>query len=239
MNESVNEDPALPAESSISDDLRKAFLQLGASLAWRSVILDVVRKCHPEIPKDPRTILHAQICRRLWEVSAGLIQHNSFHDTPDDTWMPCFRKLKIHAPFEEAWSHIREVDLDDSLRTVPMMAPSSLQKVLGTILNPTSSTSSKTTVPPLVDTDKDKSFGHVNSQTALLHRLSQDVHLLLLKVDMLEKLMRSKSGVHRSPDDNTKSLTCLPFMAPYRTLTDFDTGEVILTSEKKENSGTV
>ncbi|KAF7255038.1 hypothetical protein EG68_10229 [Paragonimus skrjabini miyazakii] len=138
------------------------------------------------------------------------------------------------ASTEEAWSHIRTVDLDDSMRTVPMVAQSSPQKVLETIPNSKPSTSSKTTVPPLVDTDMDKSFGQVN--TALLYRLSQDVHLLLLKVDMLEKLMRSKSGVDRSPNDDTKSLACLPFMAPYRTLTDFDTGEVILTSDEKRKT---
>ncbi|KAF7255358.1 hypothetical protein EG68_10133 [Paragonimus skrjabini miyazakii] len=120
------------------------------------------------------------------------------------------------------------------MRTVPMVAQSSPQKVLGTILNPTSSTSSKTTVLPLVDINKDKSFGQVN--TALLHRLSRDVHLLLLKVDMLKRLMRSKSGVDRSPNDVTKSLARLPFVAPYRTLTDFDTGEVILTSDEKRKT---
>ncbi|KAF5401743.1 hypothetical protein PHET_04474 [Paragonimus heterotremus] len=73
-------------------------------------------------------------------------------------------------------------------------------------------------------------------QTALLYRLSQDVHLLLLKVDMLEKLMRSKLGVDRSSNDDTKSLACLPFMTPYHTLIDFDTGEVILTSEEKRKT---
>ncbi|KAF6773292.1 hypothetical protein AHF37_07358 [Paragonimus kellicotti] len=138
------------------------------------------------------------------------------------------------ASLEEAWSHISTVDLDESLRTVPMVAQSSPQKMLGTILNPTSSTSSKTTVPSLVDTDTDKSTGQVN--TALLQRLTQDVHLLLLKVDMLEKMLRSKSGIDRSPNDDTKSLACLPFMAPYRTLTDFDTGEVILMSEEKRKT---
>ncbi|KAF7245309.1 hypothetical protein EG68_11404 [Paragonimus skrjabini miyazakii] len=61
----VNEGQAMPAESSISDDLRKAFLQFGAPLAWQSVILDVVRKYHPDIPKDPRTILHTpRSCRQ-------------------------------------------------------------------------------------------------------------------------------------------------------------------------------
>ncbi|KAF6780352.1 hypothetical protein AHF37_00228 [Paragonimus kellicotti] len=150
------------------------------------------------------------------------------------------------ASLEEAWSHISTVDLDESLRTVPMVAQSSPQKMLGTILNPTSSTSSKTTVPSLVDTDTDKSTGQVNTgklcrykeiiQTALLQRLTQDVHLLLLKVDMLEKMLRSKSGIDRSPNDDTKSLACLPFMAPYRTLTDFDTGEVILMSEEKRKT---
>ncbi|KAF6772120.1 hypothetical protein AHF37_08508 [Paragonimus kellicotti] len=59
---------------------------------------------------------------------------------------------------------------------------------------------------------------------------------LLLKVDMLEKMLRSKSGIDRSPNDDTKSLACLPFMAPYRTLTDFDTGEVILMSEEKRKT---
>ncbi|KAF7250702.1 hypothetical protein EG68_09589 [Paragonimus skrjabini miyazakii] len=53
---------------------------------------------------------------------------------------------------------------------------------------------------------------------------------------MLEKLMRSKSGVDRSPNDDTKSLACLPFMAPYRTPTDFDTGEAILTSDEKRKT---
>ncbi|KAF6777786.1 hypothetical protein AHF37_03043 [Paragonimus kellicotti] len=115
--------------------------------------------------------------------------------------------VHLTASFEEAWSHVSTVDLDESVRTVPMVAQSSPQKVLGTILNPASSTSS-----------------------------NQDVHLLLLKVDMLEKLLRSKSGVDRSPNDDTKSLACLPFMAPYRTLTDFDTGEVILMSEEKRKT---
>ncbi|KAF5398587.1 hypothetical protein PHET_08515 [Paragonimus heterotremus] len=112
------------------------------------------------------------------------------------------------ASLEEVWSHMRTVDLDESMRIVPMVSRSSPRKVLGTILNHTSSTSSK----------------EVN------------VHLLLLKVDMLEKLMRSKSGVGLSPKDDIKSLACLPFMAPYRTLTDFDTGEVILTSEEKKKT---
>ncbi|KAF6771565.1 hypothetical protein AHF37_09244 [Paragonimus kellicotti] len=153
---------------------------------------------------------------------------------PNDT--PAYQVTGIHltASLEEAWSHISTVDLDESLRTVPMVAQSSPQKMLGTILNPTSSTSSKTTVPSLVDTDTDKSNGQVN--TALLQRLTQDVHLLLLKVDMLEKMLRSKSGIDRSPNDDTKSLACLPFMAPYRTLTDFDTGEVILMSEEKRKT---
>ncbi|KAF6771202.1 hypothetical protein AHF37_09616 [Paragonimus kellicotti] len=53
---------------------------------------------------------------------------------------------------------------------------------------------------------------------------------------MLEKMLRSKSGIDRSPNDDTKSLACLPFMAPYRTLTDFDTGEVILMSEEKRKT---
>ncbi|KAF7234388.1 hypothetical protein EG68_11738 [Paragonimus skrjabini miyazakii] len=39
MNEGVNEDLAMSVESSISDDLCKAFLQLGTPLAWQSVIL--------------------------------------------------------------------------------------------------------------------------------------------------------------------------------------------------------
>ncbi|KAF7246765.1 hypothetical protein EG68_11007 [Paragonimus skrjabini miyazakii] len=66
MNEGVSEDLTMPAESSISDDLRKAFLQLGAPLAQQSVILDVVRKYHPEIPKDPRTIPHTpRSCRQV------------------------------------------------------------------------------------------------------------------------------------------------------------------------------
>ncbi|KAF7233831.1 hypothetical protein EG68_12640 [Paragonimus skrjabini miyazakii] len=69
----------------------------------------------------------------------------------------------FEASLEEAWGHICTVDLDDSMLTVPMVAQSSSQKVLGTIPNPTSSTSSKTTVPPLVDTDEDKSFGQVNT----------------------------------------------------------------------------
>ncbi|KAF5395572.1 hypothetical protein PHET_11893 [Paragonimus heterotremus] len=47
------------------------------------------------------------------------------------------------ASLEEAWSHIRAVDLDESMRTLPMVAQSSPQKVLGTVLNPTSSASSK------------------------------------------------------------------------------------------------
>ncbi|KAF6779983.1 hypothetical protein AHF37_00493 [Paragonimus kellicotti] len=146
--------------------------------------------------------------------------------------------LHLTASLQEAWSHIRTVDLDESIRTVPIVAQSSPRKVLETTFNPASFTSSKTTVPSLVDVDTDKSTGQVN--TALLQRLTQDVHLLLLKVDMLEKMLRSKSGIDRSPNDDTKSLACLPFMAPYRTLTDFDTGEVILMSEEeKENSGTV
>ncbi|KAF5394021.1 hypothetical protein PHET_12378 [Paragonimus heterotremus] len=47
------------------------------------------------------------------------------------------------ASLEEAWRHIRTIDLDESIRTVPMVAQSSSQKVLGTILSPASSTSSK------------------------------------------------------------------------------------------------
>ncbi|KAF5395699.1 hypothetical protein PHET_11399 [Paragonimus heterotremus] len=136
------------------------------------------------------------------------------------------------ASLEEAWSHIRTVDLNESMQTVPMVAQSSSQKGLGTIPNFTSSTGSKTTVPSLVDTNTDKSI----VQTALLHRLNQDVHLLLLKGDMRGKLMCSKSGVDRSPNDDTKSLACLPFMAPYGTLTDFDTGVVILTSGEKRKT---
>ncbi|KAF7234159.1 hypothetical protein EG68_12396 [Paragonimus skrjabini miyazakii] len=63
MNEGVNEDLAIPAESSISDDLRKAFLQLGAQLAWQYFILDVVR--NTEGRQDPRTILHTpHSCRQ-------------------------------------------------------------------------------------------------------------------------------------------------------------------------------
>ncbi|KAF5394035.1 hypothetical protein PHET_12357 [Paragonimus heterotremus] len=167
---------------------------------------------------------------RSMEELRSLVDQNK--PLPNDT--PAYQVTSVHlnASLEEAWSHIRTVDLDESMQTVPMVAQSSSQKVFGTIINPTSSTSSKTTIPSLVDTDTDKSIG----QTALLHRLNQDVRLLLLKVDMLEKLMRSKSGVDRSPNDDTKSLACLPFMAPCRTLTDFDTGEVILTSEEKRKT---
>ncbi|KAF5402975.1 hypothetical protein PHET_03057 [Paragonimus heterotremus] len=43
MAEGVDEDLEMSAESSISDDLRKALLQLGAALVWQSVILKVLR----------------------------------------------------------------------------------------------------------------------------------------------------------------------------------------------------
>ncbi|KAF6770258.1 hypothetical protein AHF37_11602 [Paragonimus kellicotti] len=137
-------DLKMPAENSTSDNLRRAFSELDSKLAWRPVILNVVRKYHPEIPNNPKTTLFT------YPVRAG-----------------------------------------------------------------------KSALEPSYNAS------------------AQDVHLLLLKVDMLEKILRSKSGVDCSPNDDTKSLACLPFMAPYRTLTDFDTGEVILMSEeKKENSGT-
>ncbi|KAF6769722.1 hypothetical protein AHF37_12061, partial [Paragonimus kellicotti] len=108
------------------------------------------------------------------------------------------------ASFEEAWSHVSMVDLDESVRTVPMVAQSSPQKVLGNILNHTSSNSS-----------------------------NQDIQSLLLKIDMLEKLLRPTVGVDRSPNDYIKSLACLPFMAMYCTLTDFYTSEIILLWEEK------
>ncbi|KAF7258131.1 hypothetical protein EG68_03856 [Paragonimus skrjabini miyazakii] len=44
------------AKSSISEELRQA-LNSGAPLSWQHAFVDVVRKYHPEIPKDPRTIL--------------------------------------------------------------------------------------------------------------------------------------------------------------------------------------
>ncbi|KAF5403208.1 hypothetical protein PHET_03099 [Paragonimus heterotremus] len=142
--------------------------------------------------------------RSMEELRSLVGQNNPL---PNDT--PAYQLTGVHltASIEEAWSHIRMVDLDESMRPVLMVAQSSPQKVFGTILNPTSSISSK-----------------------------QDVHLVLLKADMLGKLMRSKSGVDRSPNDHTNSSACLPFMAPYRTLTDFDTGEVIFTSEEKRKT---
>ncbi|KAF5395837.1 hypothetical protein PHET_11342 [Paragonimus heterotremus] len=115
--------------------------------------------------------------------------------------------VHLIASFEEAWSHVHMVDLDESVRTVPMVSQSSPEKVVGNILNSASSNSS-----------------------------NQDVHLLQLTMDMIEKLLLSTPGVDRSPNDDIKSLTCLPFMAPYRTLTDCDTGEVILMSEEKRKT---
>ncbi|KAF7260606.1 hypothetical protein EG68_02270 [Paragonimus skrjabini miyazakii] len=89
---------------------------------------------------------------RSMEELRSLVDQNK--PLPNDT--PAYQVTGIHltanllhyffmhffaASLEEAWSHIRTVDLDDSVRTVPMVAQSSPQKVLGTILNPTSSTS--------------------------------------------------------------------------------------------------
>ncbi|KAF8566353.1 hypothetical protein P879_10477 [Paragonimus westermani] len=57
MTVGVDEDLEVPAESPILDDLRKTFLQLGAPLAWLSIILDVVKKYHSEVLEDLRSIL--------------------------------------------------------------------------------------------------------------------------------------------------------------------------------------
>ncbi|KAF5394051.1 hypothetical protein PHET_12329 [Paragonimus heterotremus] len=62
---------------------------------------------------------------------------------PTGNLMHYFFKHFFAASFEGAWSHIRAVDLDVSMQTVPMVAQSSPQKVLGIILNPASPTSSK------------------------------------------------------------------------------------------------
>ncbi|KAF7239948.1 hypothetical protein EG68_12033, partial [Paragonimus skrjabini miyazakii] len=45
------------ASISISEELRQVFLKTGASLSWQHAVMDVMRKYHPEVPKDPRTIL--------------------------------------------------------------------------------------------------------------------------------------------------------------------------------------
>ncbi|KAF7236164.1 hypothetical protein EG68_11458 [Paragonimus skrjabini miyazakii] len=99
---------------------------------------------------------------RDMEESRSLVDQNE--PLPNDT--PAYQVTGVYltAPLEEAWSHMCTIDLDESMRTVPMVAQSSPQKVLETILNPTSSTSSRITVSPLVDTDKDKSFGQVNNE---------------------------------------------------------------------------
>ncbi|KAF5397644.1 hypothetical protein PHET_09136 [Paragonimus heterotremus] len=57
---------------------------------------------------------------------------------------PAYQVTGIHltASLEEAWSHICRADLDESMQTVSMVAQSSPQKLWGTILNPTSPTSS-------------------------------------------------------------------------------------------------
>ncbi|KAF6773293.1 hypothetical protein AHF37_07359 [Paragonimus kellicotti] len=82
----ITADLKMPAESSISDDLRKAFLQLGAPLAWQSVILDVVRKYHPEIPKDPRTILHTpRSCRQKCIGGGGVYSSRTGMGPPSST----------------------------------------------------------------------------------------------------------------------------------------------------------
>ncbi|KAF7236165.1 hypothetical protein EG68_11459 [Paragonimus skrjabini miyazakii] len=75
MNEGVNKDLAMITESSKSDDLRKAFLQLGAPLSWQSVIPDVVRTYHPEIPKGPRTTVDTPRLRRQKCIVDGVYIH--------------------------------------------------------------------------------------------------------------------------------------------------------------------
>ncbi|KAF5394324.1 hypothetical protein PHET_11795, partial [Paragonimus heterotremus] len=86
--------------------------------------------------------------------------------------------------------------------------------------------------PKITSSDTDRSI----CQTALLHRLSRNVRLFLLKVDMLERFLHSKSGAVRSPNNDSKSSACLHFMVPYRTLMDFDAGEFILMSEEKKKT---
>ncbi|KAF5405204.1 hypothetical protein PHET_01308 [Paragonimus heterotremus] len=98
---------------------------------------------------------------RSMEELRSLVDQNK--PPPKDT--PAYQVTGVHltASIEEAWSHIRTVDLDDSMQTVPMVAQSSPQKVFGSIINPTSSANSKTTVPSPVNTDTDKSIGRTNA----------------------------------------------------------------------------
>ncbi|KAF7239098.1 hypothetical protein EG68_11206 [Paragonimus skrjabini miyazakii] len=49
------------ASSSISKELRQVFLKTGARPSWKHVVMDVVRKYHPEVPKDLRTILRTPL----------------------------------------------------------------------------------------------------------------------------------------------------------------------------------
>ncbi|KAF5395709.1 hypothetical protein PHET_11736, partial [Paragonimus heterotremus] len=66
-------------------------------------------------------------------------------------------------------------------------------------------------------------------------QLSVNVYLFLLKLNLPKKLLGFKLNDDSSNND-TRSLARMPFMAPYRTVMDVDSGEVIWASEEKRKS---
>ncbi|KAF7234352.1 hypothetical protein EG68_12108, partial [Paragonimus skrjabini miyazakii] len=63
------------ASSSISEELRQVLLKTGAPLSWQHAVTDVVRKYHPEVPNDPRTILRTPRSSAQKPVGGGVYIH--------------------------------------------------------------------------------------------------------------------------------------------------------------------
>ncbi|KAF6780410.1 hypothetical protein AHF37_00175 [Paragonimus kellicotti] len=99
MNGGVDEDLEMPAESSIPGDLCEVFLQLGVPLAWKSIDLNFVRKYHPKIPKDPRTILsHTSFVQAKVHWSVG--DDADWFGPPDQLFVFAFESFLIKLKFD-------------------------------------------------------------------------------------------------------------------------------------------
>ncbi|KAF7234229.1 hypothetical protein EG68_12254 [Paragonimus skrjabini miyazakii] len=67
----------------------------------------------------------------------------------------------------------------------------------------------------------------------VLRAILEAIHVLEMKVDMFEKILRSKCSVDARLGSGGDELACLPVAAPYRTVQDFDCGELVLMNEQK------
>ncbi|KAF7255354.1 hypothetical protein EG68_07624, partial [Paragonimus skrjabini miyazakii] len=158
---------------------------------------------------------------------------------------------------EDAWNSISQLDLDASIITLPMVGLSSTlspkRRISSTPFCPTSivpfsSTPSTSAVipspasplftPASGTADNSRSMCEICSSNeqgnTILRAILEAIHVLEMKVDMFKKSLRNKCSVDARLGSGGDELTCLPVAAPYRTVQDFDCGELVLMNEQKK-----